>query len=329
MTRPRQHRRMIALEFQDWRSRVILTRDLDVPADRAEFFARARRGEFFRLFRGVYVRSSDWAARDPRARYELRVQASAVAMAPEEPVFSHESAAILWRLPLVGEWPVRAHVIEAHAAGGRGNAMFQRHTSGVPAELRRIQGLQVTALPRTVVDLARMRPFTSAVVIADAALRRTMHPVEGLPASGMTREDLLAELADAPLRHGTAKAAKVIHFADGAADRPGESMSRCSMRAARLPMPELQVKLRGSSGRTYFADFLWRSDDLIGEFDGASKYTDPEFLRGRTPEIALMDEKRREDDLRAAGFRFSRWGWDVAISPARLRAHLLAAGLGR
>jgi len=327
MTGLRHHRSMLTLEFQDWRDRITLTGDLDVPADRADFFARARRGEFVRLFRGVYVSASDWAASDARSRYELRVQGAAIAAAPEEPVFSHESAAVLWRLPLVGDWPVRAHVVEGRAAGGRANAMFQRHTSGIPEELSRIQGLRVTGLARTVVDLARTRPFASAVVLADAALRRNAHPVLGMPSSPLTREDFVAELAEIPLRHGSAKAARVIHFADGAADRPGESMSRCSMRAARLPMPELQAKLHGISGRTYFGDFLWREFNLIGEFDGAAKYSDPEFLRGRSPEEALMDEKRREDDLRAAGFRVSRWGWDVAISPARLRAHLVAAGL--
>lgn len=93
-------------------------------------------------------------------------------------------------------------------------------------------------------------------------------------------------------------------------------------------MPVLQQGVVGASGKTYFVDFWWPGSNLVGEFDGKAKYRDPEFLRGRTPEQALLDEKAREDDIRAAGYRMSRRGWDIAMSPSRLRAHLVAAGLG-
>ena len=99
------------------------------------------------------------------------------------------------------------------------------------------------------------------------------------------------------------------------------------MEVAGLPAPELQVEIRGVSGRRYFVDFWWEKYRLMGEFDGKGKYTDPEFLRGRTPEQALLEEKAREDDLRATGRGMTRWGWVVARSPRLLRAHLDAAGL--
>jgi hypothetical protein len=96
---------------------------------------------------------------------------------------------------------------------------------------------------------------------------------------------------------------------------------------ARLSPPELQVPLRGSSGRVWRVDFWWPAFNLIGEFDGKAKYTDQRYLRGRTPQEVLYDEKMREDDLRAAEHRFTRWPWEVAISMPRLRSHLIAAGL--
>ncbi|HUG50856.1 MAG TPA: hypothetical protein VLZ78_07660, partial [Terrimesophilobacter sp.] len=94
-----------------------------------------------------------------------------------------------------------------------------------------------------------------------------------------------------------------------------------------LPRPELQVPIVGDSGRVWIVDFWWPEFNLIGEFDGHRKYTDPEFLRGRTPEQAVIDEKDREDDLRAAHHGMSRWDWDIALSPIRLRDKLLRAGL--
>src|SRR5690606_5203667 len=131
--------------------------------------------------------------------------------------------------------------------------------------------------------------------------------------------DLFEELRAVPLRRGSAKARAVVEFADGAADRPGESLSRVNMHALRLPMPLLQAETFGASGRRYFVDFWWPEFNLIGEFDGKAKYSDPVFLRGRTPEQALLDEKTREDDIRAADHRMTRWGWQVALAPARLR----------
>ncbi|HRN28687.1 MAG TPA: hypothetical protein PK890_03140, partial [Terrimesophilobacter sp.] len=184
-----------------------------------------------------------------------------------------------------------------------------------------------TTLARTVVDVATVASFGQAVTIADAALRRTKHPFTGLPFVDLTRDDLLKELVNAGVSHGRSKARDAIEFSNGLADRPGESMSRVSMRRTRLPMPELQVSLRGASGRTWSVDFFWRHRKLIGEFDGQWKYTDPEFLAGRTPHQVLIDEKEREDDLRAAGNGMTRWGWKTAVSPTLLHAHLRSAGL--
>jgi hypothetical protein len=163
--------------------------------------------------------------------------------------------------------------------------------------------------------------------MADAALRRAEHPVDGIPAVAVTKEDLLVESRRLAVRQSSAKVARVIEFANAAADRPGESLSRVSMHQAGMSAPELQKELFGASGRRYFVDFWWAEHGLIGEFDGRDKYRNPLFLRGRTPEQALLDEKDREDDLRAAGHGMVRWGWDVARSPNRLALRLARAGL--
>ena len=92
-------------------------------------------------------------------------------------------------------------------------------------------------------------------------------------------------------------------------------------------MPQLQVTITGASGCSWTVDFWWPEFNVIGEFDGKFKYTDPEFLKGRTPAQAVYEEKLREDDLRAAGHGMSRWSWPIAISPRLLREHLVAAGV--
>lgn len=300
---------------------IVLVRELTIAGERAHFFARVRRGEFVRIVRGAYISAETWSALDRDERYRGTIEAAA-ALSDERLVFSHESAASLWRLPSLDGWPKQIHIVSARESGTRSSTVFARHPVGIPEETVVIAGYDVTTLARTVVDLAAKRTLEVATVFADAALRLAHHPLELLD-----KDRLLKELESVPLRHGSARARATIDFADGAADRPGESISRVSMFRAGIAAPQLQVEMFGASGSRYVVDFWWPQFNLIGEFDGQAKYTDPQFLRGRTPEHALRDEKFREDDLRATGKGMSRWGWSVARSPAALRSHLRAAGI--
>lgn len=318
--------RMLNYITQDWREHLVLTRDLGTPAERNRLYRRVRSGVLVSVCRGAYMRAERWKTLDPDARYLVRLQAAA-SLSRYEPVFSHHSAAVLWRLPIVGQWPRRAHVLEASSLGGVSSGRVARHTTGIPDELEVIDGLTVTTLARTIVDIARVCAFGTAVAMADAALRRTEHPREGMPQTSLTRNDLFREAGGLPLRQSTVKVRKVVEFADAAADRPGESMSRVSMLRAGMTLPRLQEPLFGAGGRRYFVDFWWPEFNVIGEFDGQGKYRDPEFLRGRTPEQALKDEKAREDDLRAAGHGMARWGWEAALSPRLLALKLASAGV--
>ncbi|MBK4348876.1 hypothetical protein [Lacisediminihabitans changchengi] len=197
----------------------------------------------------------------------------------------------------------------------------------MPHLVESIDGLRVTSLARTVVDMAAVASFPAAVAMADAALRRTEYPSARVPLTALTCDGLLAEAKKVALRHGSARIKRVIEFADGRADRPGESLSRVNIHLAGLPAPELQVPMRGASGRRYVVDFWWPQFNLIGEFDGKAKYLDPQFLGGRTSQQAVYDEKVREDDLRATSKSMSRWPWEIAVSPERLRAWLVQAGM--
>lgn len=288
-----------------------------------------RRGNYLSLARGVYVDADRWARADRNQRYLARIVAISTLSSPYRPIFSHESAAAIWRLPKIGDWPETVHVTEETSPGGRSSSSIVRHTVGLPDQWEVIEGIRVTTLARTVVDLAARYNFGHAVAVADAALRRGLLNDGRLPPGSVLRADFDAELARLPLRQGRRKAARVVEFADGTADRPGESMSRASIHLAGLEMPRLQQPLTGASGKHYVVDFWWPRLRLIGEFDGKYKYTDPEFLRGRTAAQAVYDEKLREDDLRAAGNGMSRWNWELALSSQRLSAQLQAAGVAR
>ncbi len=306
---------------------LVLTRDLELPGERSAFFAHVRLGRYTTVLRGAYVPAAVWSQFDALHRHLARIVAATALSSDARLVFSHDSAAALWRLPFIDSPSARLHVVSPPAAGGRSNSTIARHTVGIPETVVEIDGIAVTSLARTVVDLAATRAMPAAVSFADAALRRTLHPRAGVPATGLTTNDLRRELNGLARAHGSAKARRVVEFADGRADRPGESISRVSMRTARITPPEIQVALAGASGRMWTVDFFWRIFNMIGEFDGKAKYSDPTYLNGRTAEQAVYDEKVREDDLRAANHGFTRWPWATALSPALLRAHLARAGV--
>jgi hypothetical protein len=309
-----------------WRDALILTREIDTAGERTDFYARVHRGEFVALRRGVYMTRERWGSLDLDEQYRARVQAN-VAFADRPVVISHISAASLWRLPLIGRQPRSVHMVGELTTGGRSTSALAYHADDRPPAVAMIDGILVTSLARTVVDVARSCDLAESVAIADVALHRSLVPVDDVPRVLIGIEDLRAEVALLPIPLGTAKARRVVEFADARADRPGESISRVNIHRARLTAPELQARLRGASGRVWHVDFWWPAFNLIGEFDGKAKYTDEKYLRGRTPAQVLYDEKIREDDLRAARHGFARWPWEVAISVPRLRAHLIAAGV--
>ena len=309
-----------------WRTPLLFSREMYDAADRAALLALKRSGGYTRILSGVYVETDHWMLLDRHAQHRLRIMAITADL-DAAVVLSHESSAAVWRLPHIAAWPTQVHVIERAGGEGHSSTTLIRHPVGVPDDVTTIDGIRVTTIARTVVDIAATNTFVEGVTVMDAALRRTSHPFVGLPQTAITKDDLFDELERISLRHGRAKARRAIEFADPRADRPGESISRVSMSIAGLPAPQLQVRLQGASGRWYTVDFWWPQFNHIGEFDGRHKYSDPEFLRGRTPHQALLDEKAREDDLRAAAHGMSRWMWETALSPKRLRDLLVAAGV--
>jgi hypothetical protein len=93
--------------------------------------------------------------------------------------------------------------------------------------------------------------------------------------------------------------------------------------------PELQHEIRDSSGLVGYTDYYWEGGQVAGEFDGVEKYLKPEYLRGRTASQAVVEEKQREDRIRATGLRVVRWVWADLMEPGRLEQKLAAFGVPR
>lgn len=305
---------------------LVLVRQLRGRGDTRHQHARAaRRGDEVRVVRGAYVTRDEWEALDRRARHVLRMIAFARTRR-RAPVYSHWSAALWHGLPVVGAWPDELHIRAGRTSGGRSvRGVIAHSTSAAAVDVIQASNLRITSIAQTIVDLAAVAPTPAAVAMADHYLRTaTPQHDEGFTAARDALRDVWGRAL--PFR-GHRRALDVIAFADGRAGSPLESVSRVNMHAIGCPQPQLQVPFSDRAGLIGYADFFWPALGVLGEADGDLKYLDPSFRGGRSADRVVLDEKIREDRLRALGLRVVRWRWDTATDARALRSTLLAAGL--
>nr|WP_237421884.1 hypothetical protein [Gordonia sp. SID5947] len=226
------------------------------------------------------------AERTPEQLHRLTAIATLAVTGPDH-TLSHQSAATLHDLPMLKPSLRRVHVTTGSRSGGHRSAKRHAHIGSLePAEVVLVDGVRVTSLERTAVDVARTTTmgFAGALAVFDAALRR-----------GADR-DLISTMLRRR-RSGVGQARRALLHADGDAENPGESWGRAQMIEAGLPVPRLQHEFRDADGNLVGrTDYDW-SGRLVGEFDGDVKYRN--HLRpGETPFDAMKREKEREDGLR-------------------------------
>ena len=312
---------------EDLRQSLTLISEMDDRGERAATYRALASGSMRRLHPGVHIMASRLAALSQDDQYLLRVVASGSKLQRLD-VLSHWSAAALWGLPSVDSWPDSVHSTVPASSLLASTRSLRRHRTrrgtGTPRERF---GLPVTALARTVVDIAATSAFPAAVAVADAALFAVAHGAHSEQTLPSFRAQLDGELNDLGSGPGSARARRVIGFADERADRPGESLSRVTLHLLGVSAPELQYAIVGVSGRTWHTDFGWPEFGVVAEFDGRAKYTEARYLAGRTPAQAVYDEKLREDDIRPRIRAFGRWDWRTARSRDLMRSAITRLGV--
>ncbi|MEJ3742361.1 DUF559 domain-containing protein [Actinomycetes bacterium KLBMP 9797] len=242
-------------------------------------------GDLERIRRGRYV------TRGSETDLVCRVEA-AVSRLDGDPVASHDTAAALWGLPLLGRPDKRIHLTRPRRTKGTSRRYpdLVLHHAALPVEHVAVhQGVPVTTPARTVADLARTGSFRAGVVVADAALRMRL----------CGREEIQCVSLDCAGWPGVRQVRAVADFANPASASPLESISRVAFAEFRLPTPQLQAPV----GPFDIADFMWAAYRVIGEADGLVKYTDADVLR---------KEKLRQERFAQMGYEVVRWTWREA-----------------
>ena len=273
-------------------------------------------GSLVSVRHGVVVGAEFWPT-DPAERHLLRARAEAEVNPGA--VVSHQSAAIAWKLPTPGftpwtDLPVSVTLPPTGHSSHASPAMH--HLRDLPRNhvQRHPLGFEVTSPARTAIDLADGLDLPAALAILDGAARvvcASMLPEirrrdYNNPRLARAAVELLHEAAAATR---TARLARALSLVCPARESAPESVSAGHIILAGLPMPRFQVEIRTALG-TYWADFLWEEQRLIGECDGAMKYDDAQ---------AIVKEKRREQVLLDRDFGIVRWeATESVLRPDRM-----------
>jgi hypothetical protein len=227
-------------------------------------------GQWVALRRGIYAESALVEAANANARYLLNIAAALLAIrglaGDARLVASHDSAVVLWGLETL-ETPALGVVrLTTSSRVHRAAKGLRISAARLPEKhVAECSGLAVTAMARTVVDMARETPYRAGVALADCALR-----------SGVTKPDLEQVLRDCWNWPGIRQAARVVAFADHLAESVAESLARVVVAEAGLPAPRPQARISDADGVIARVDLLFEEQRTILEVDGKLKYVDPD-----------------------------------------------------
>lgn len=210
---------------------------------------------------------------------------------PPGAVISHQSAALVHGLPV---YAIPAQVkVSGAKLRSTATSDLHVHRAGIrPRDVTVVDGIPVTSLARTTIDVARRVPFGAGLMTADGALR-----------AGCPRRDLQDVLRHQWTWPGVRNAMPVVRHANGRSESALESYVRSRLILLGLPDPTVQFNVYGRFGWVARADLGWERYRLVGEADGKVKYRDPDEVR---------KEKKRQEAIEEAGFAVIRWDWHQA-----------------
>jgi len=220
----------------------------------------------------------------------------------EGAVLSNRAASAVWAmLP----YPAASRPIDVTVRRGdpRGRPGIRLHRTKrlAPDEVRTRHGIPLTSPARTLLDLAATSPRDLERALAEAYARHLVR-----------RAELLALIARHPRHPGAARLRALIETDPPFTRSEAERRFLALVRRANLPAPEVNVNLA-----RYEVDFLWWRERLVVEVDGYA------FHSSRR---AFEDDRRRNVDLAARGFRVIRITWRQLVSePEALLVRLAQA----
>jgi hypothetical protein len=254
---------------------------------------RAAAGWIHRQHVGVY--SIGHAGLTQRARWMAAVLAGG-----NEAVLSHRSAGALWGICPGGETPE----LTVARRNRRDTPGIVVHANRIrPGDTLLVDGIRVTRVARTLLDLAEVLPLDQLVEAIDRATAlRHLRP--RLMSSMMRRS---------PGRRGLKPLRQALMVT-----RPQDVLTRSELErraigllaTTNLPRPEVNVRLHGRE-----RDLLWRPQRIVVELDGRDHHDKEK-------------DTRRDTDLLALGYVTVRITWRQVVNDPHWVVDRLTTVLG-
>lgn len=222
---------------------------------------------------------------------------------------SHETAAVITDLglpPWLGDC-ASIHLSKPHELPRvRRSGVIGHRVRIIPGELADVDGIPVTAPPRTWLDLAAALPLNYLVALGDQLIRMPRPGLELRSAPYAYKDGLRLLIRQHPNMKGVEKARLALEEMRVGADSFPETFLRLALLDAGLPEPELQVRLDPDNDRSPAADIGYRRHRMAMQYDGAHHRTREQQSRDNRRDAAFVNAgwayfKANADDL-ANGF---------------------------
>jgi very-short-patch-repair endonuclease len=260
---------------------------------------RVRAGWLIAVHRGVYAVGH--AALSRRGHW-----LGAVLACGERAVLSHGSAAALWKIrrPQPGD----IHVTVRTTAGIKKHEGIVRHRSRAMRDEEHSirEGIPVTSLERTILDLAPRLPARQVERVMDEAVRLRLTDHARLAAYADDRRG----------HHGRGRTLRIL-----ASHEIGSTLTRTELEERFLALvrdQELSRPLVNATVLDLTVDFLWPQAGLVVELDGRESHLTP---------AAFEADRDRDSRLLAAGYRVMRFTWRQIVREPKVVANRVRRAL--
>ena len=177
----------------------------------------------------------------------------------------------------------------------------------IPGEVTDVDGIPVTAPPRTWLDLAATLPLNYLIALGDQIIRMPRPGLELRSEPYAYKDGLRLLIRQHPNMKGVEKARLALEEMRVGADSFPETFLRLALLDARLPEPELQMRLDPDDDRSPASDLGYRRFRIAVQYDGAHHLTREQQSRDNRRDEAFVNAgwayfKVNADDL-ADGFQ--------------------------
>ena len=252
-------------------------------------------GRLVRLHRGVYA-----VGHAQLTPLGWRWAAVLACGGPGRATLSHRSAAAVWDLL---PSPAKFDVTTLHAAHATPTIRVHRSRTLTPADVVLRDGLPLTSVARTLVDLTTIQ--------TPHQTERLVHRAEHLRLLDMHSLDEQLARAEGKRTRRLVRAIEGLQVSDPEITRTDLEEAFLSLIVnAQLPRPEVNVRVG-----PYEVDFRWPDLELIVETDGAATHATP---------TAFEEDRWRDAELTRRGYRVLRFTWRQVVCEPRLVAAALS-----